>query len=37
VDERRLPRGMKLDDLAILNGVQVDAVVPAGTRLNLPR
>ena len=37
VDPRRLPRGMKLDDLAILNGVQVDAVIPAGTRLKLPR
>jgi predicted Zn-dependent protease len=37
VDARRLPRGMTVDDLAILNGVQVDAVVPAGTRLKLPR
>lgn len=37
VDARRLPRGMTVDDLAILNGVQADAVVPAGTRLKLPR
>ncbi|HEX2078405.1 MAG TPA: M48 family metalloprotease [Longimicrobium sp.] len=37
VDARRLPRGVTLDDLAILNGVQADAVVPAGTRLKLPR
>ncbi len=37
VGQRRLPRGMKLDDLAILNGVEVDAVIPAGTPLKLPR
>lgn len=37
VGQRALPHGMKLDDLAILNGVQVDDVIPAGTRLKLPR
>jgi hypothetical protein len=29
--------GLKLDDLAILNGVGVADVIPAGTRLKLPR
>jgi predicted Zn-dependent protease len=37
VDSRRLPRGMDLEALAILNGVGVDDVVPAGTVLKLPR
>jgi predicted Zn-dependent protease len=36
VGQPRLPRGMKLDELAILNGVEVDAVIPAGTPLKLP-
>ena len=37
VDEEQLPRGMDLDDLAILNGVGPDEMIPAGTTLKLPR
>ena len=37
VDARALPRGMDLQALAILNGVGVDDVIPAGTVLKLPR
>jgi predicted Zn-dependent protease len=36
VDPRDLPPGMDLEDLAILNGVGVDDVIPAGTVLKLP-
>lgn len=35
-DARPLPPGMDLEDLAILNGVGVDDVIPAGTVLKLP-
>lgn len=37
VGDRILPDGMELEDLAILNGVEVDAALPAGARLKLPR
>jgi predicted Zn-dependent protease len=36
VDPRLMPRGMDLEALAILNGGEVDAVIPAGTVLKLP-
>ncbi|HEX6039320.1 M48 family metalloprotease [Longimicrobium sp.] len=36
VDPRFIPAGMDLEALAILNGVSVDAVIPAGTVLKLP-
>lgn len=37
VDARTLPPGMDMEALAILNGVGVDDVIPAGTVLKLPR
>lgn len=37
VPEESLPYGMEMDDLAILNGVGPEDVVPAGTILKLPR
>ena len=37
VGQRALPRALELNDLAILNGVEVDDVIPAGPRLKLPR
>jgi predicted Zn-dependent protease len=37
VGSRRLPDGVDLEALAILNGVEVEGRIPAGTRLKLPR
>lgn len=37
VDARHLPAGMDLEAIAILNGVEADDVIPAGTLLKLPR
>lgn len=37
VDPRAMPRGMDLEALAILNGVEANTVIPAGTVLKLPR